>query len=140
MMTVRTIGESYERVGGRERVTGAQQYAADLSFDRVLHVKLVHLPTARAAIRRIHTRRAQEMPGVACVLTADDLGQPVPRFGPAFPDRPILATGETKFFGEPVAAVVAESIDAAQAGAALVEVEFDELPAVLSIEQALDPK
>ena len=138
-MIVHTIGESYERVGARERVTGAQRYAADLSFDRVLHVKLVHLPCARAAIRRIETRRAADVPGVACVLTAADLPQPVPRYGPAFADRPILATGETKFFGEPVAAVVAETSDAAAAAAALVEVEFDELPGVLSVEQALDP-
>jgi CO/xanthine dehydrogenase Mo-binding subunit len=138
-VTVHTIGESYERVGGRERATGAQRYAADLSFDRVLHVKLVHLPCARAAIRQIETRRAAGVPGVACVLTAADLPQPVPRYGPAFADRPILATGETKFFGEPVAAVVAETGDAAAAAAALVEVQFDELPGVLSIEQALDP-
>src|SRR3954453_403046 len=139
-MTTPTIGQSFERMGGRERVTGTQRYAADLSFDRVLHLKLVHLPTARATIRRIHTRRAEETPGVACVLTADDLPQPVPRFGPAFADRPILATGETKFFGEPVAAVAAETKDAAEAAAALVDVEFDELPAVLSVEQSLDPE
>jgi CO/xanthine dehydrogenase Mo-binding subunit len=138
-MTPGTIGESYERLGGRERVTGAQRYAADLSFERVLYAKLVHLPCARAAIRRIDASRAAELPGVAGVLTAADLPQPVPRFGPAFADRPILATGETRFFGEPVAAVVADTKDAAEAAAALVEVEFDELPAVLSVEQALDP-
>jgi CO/xanthine dehydrogenase Mo-binding subunit len=138
-MTPGTIGDSYERVGGRERVTGAQRYAADLAFDRVLHVKLVHLPCARAAIREIDTARAEAAPGVACVFTAGHLPQPVPRFGPAFADRPILATSETRFFGEPVAAVVAETRDAAEAAAALVEVRFDELPAVLTIEQALDP-
>jgi CO/xanthine dehydrogenase Mo-binding subunit len=59
--------------------------------------------------------------------------------GPAFADRPILATAETKFFGEPVAVVVAETRDAAAAAAALVDVEFDGLPAVLSVEEALDP-
>jgi CO/xanthine dehydrogenase Mo-binding subunit len=139
-MSAGTIGESYERRGGRERVTGAQQYAADLSFDRVLHVKLVHLPIARAAIRQIRTSRAEAVAGVACVLTAADLPQPVPRYGPAFADRPILATAETKFFGEPVAAVVAETLDGAAEAAALVEVEFDELPAVVSVEQALDPE
>ena len=79
------------------------------------------------------------MPGVACVLVAEDLPQPMPRFGPAFADRPILATGETKFFGEPVAAVVAETKDAAEAAAALVQIEAEPLPAVLSVEQALDP-
>jgi CO/xanthine dehydrogenase Mo-binding subunit len=139
-MTGGTIGESYARVGGRERVTGAQRYAADLSFDRVLHVKLVHLPCARATIRSIDTRRAEAVAGVACVLTAAHLPQPIARFGPAFADRPILATGETKFFGEPVAAIAAETKDAAEQAAALVEVAFDELPAVLTVEQALDPE
>ena len=56
-----------------------------------------------------------------------------------FADRPVLATGETKFFGEPVAAVAAESLDAAAEAAALIDVDYEELPAVLSVEAALDP-
>ena len=134
------IGRSHERVGARDRVTGALRYTADLSFDDALHVKLVHLSGARSAIRGIDRREALEVPGVACVLVAEDLPQPMPRYGPAFADRPILATGETKFFGEPVAAVVAETKDAAEAAAALVHIEADPLPAVLSVEQALDPQ
>ena len=134
------IGRSHHRIGGRQRVTGTQRYAADLVFDNVLHVKLVHLPCARAAINEIDCADALQVPGVACVFTANDLPQPVPRFGPAFADRPILATGETKFFGEPVAAVVAETKDAAEAAAALVHVKLDELPPVLTVEHALDPR
>src|SRR3954463_16126068 len=140
MNTADWIGRAHERVGARDRVTGALRYTADLSFDDALHVKLVHLGAARLAIKAIDRRKALEVPGVACVLTAADLPTPMPRYGPAFADRPILATGETKFFGEPVAAVAAETKDAAEAAAALVEVEYDELSPVLSVEQALDPK
>lgn len=140
MSTIDWIGRSHERVGARDRVTGALRYTADLSFDDVLHVKLVHLSNARSAIKGIDRGEALRVPGVACVLLADDLPQPIARFGPAFADRPILATGETKFFGEPVAAVVAETRDAAEAAAALVQVEAEALLAVLSVEQALDPQ
>jgi CO/xanthine dehydrogenase Mo-binding subunit len=140
MTTADWIGRSHERVGARDRVTGALRYTADLSFDDALHVKLVHLSGARLAIRAIDRRKALEVPGVACVLVAEDLPEPMPRYGPAFADRPILATGETKFFGEPVAAVVAGTKDAAEAAAALVNIEAEPLPAVLSVEQALDPQ
>jgi CO/xanthine dehydrogenase Mo-binding subunit len=140
MTTADWIGRSHERIGARDRVTGALRYTADLSFDDVLHVKLVQVPgSARAAIRGIDRSEAMKVPGVECVLIADDLPQPVARFGPAFADRPILATGETKFFGEPVAAVVAKTKDAAEAAAALIQVDAEPLPAVLSVEHALDP-
>ena len=99
------IGQSPTRVGGVERVTGAQRYAADIRLDNVLHVKLVSLPCARAALRGVERSRAASIPGVRAILTAQDLPQPVPRYGPVFADRPVLATGETKFFGEAVAAV-----------------------------------
>src|SRR5580765_7395979 len=132
------IGRSHERMGARDRVTGALRYTADLSFDDVLHVKLVQVGGARSTIKKIDRSEALRVPGVECVLVADDLPKPMPRFGPAFADRPILATGETKFFGEPVAAVVARTQDAAEAAAALVRVDAESLPAVLSVEQALD--
>ena len=70
------------------------------------------------------------MPGVRLVMTADDLPQPVPRYGPQYQDRPVLAVGETKFHGEPVAAVAADTKDAAEEAARLVEVEYEELPGV----------
>ena len=79
------------------------------------------------------------MPGVRLVMTAADLPDPMPRFGPQFRDRPVLAVGETKYHGEPVAAVAAETRDAAEEAARLVRVEYEELPAVFTIEAALDP-
>jgi CO/xanthine dehydrogenase Mo-binding subunit len=120
-------------------VTGAQRYAADIRLDGVLHVKLVSLNCARAAIRSVDTSAALRVDGVRCIMTTADLPQPVPRYGPAYSDRPVLATGETKFFGEPVAAVAAETEDAAEEAASLVRVEYEELPAVLTVEAARDP-
>jgi CO/xanthine dehydrogenase Mo-binding subunit len=133
------VGKSVRRAGGAERVTGAQRYAADIRLENPLHVKLVWLNCARARIDGIDSSEAAQIDGVRFVMTSADLPHPVPRYGPAYDDRPVLAVGETKFFGEPVAAVVAETLDAAEAAAALVRVDHHELPAVLTIDQALDP-
>src|SRR5450759_771915 len=103
------IGTSPQRVGGYDRVTGGQQYVADIRLQDVLHVKLVALDCARARIVSIDTSAAEQVPGVRLVMTAADLPQPVPRFGPQFEDRPVIAVGETKYHGEPVAAVAAEA-------------------------------
>jgi CO/xanthine dehydrogenase Mo-binding subunit len=133
------IGRSTVRAGGVERVTGAQIYAADIRLPDALHVKLIHLPCARARILAIDTERAAQVTGLHCILTADSLPRPMPRYGPAYSDRPVLAVDEIKFFGEPVAAVAAETADAAELAASLVRVEYEELPAVLSVQSALDP-
>jgi len=140
MKNHRFAGEPPIRVGGVERVTGAQRYAADLRFENVLHLKLVHLDCGHARIKSIDISDALKVEGVHGVVTTADLPQPVPRFGPAVMDWPLLAVNETKFFGEPVAVVAAETIDAAQIGAQAVKVDFEELPAVLSIDDALNPE
>ena len=131
-----TVGESPARVGGVERVTGRQQYVADIHLEDVLHVKLVALDVARARIDRIDTSAAMDVPGVRFVMTAADLPDPMPRFGPQLRDRPVLAVGETKFHGEPVAAVAAETLDAAEEAARLIHVDFEELHAVHTVAAA----
>ena len=120
-------------------MTGLQRYVADLHLPDELHVKLVTLPVARARIIAIDTTAAERAPGVHLVMTAADLPQPMPRFGPQFRDRPVIATGETKYHGDPVAAVAAETRDAAEAAAALVHVEYEALAAVFTVAAALDP-
>src|SRR6478752_4103213 len=133
------VGDSPWRVGGRDRVTGRQAYVADLRLEDVLHVKLVAVDAARARIRGIDASSALALPGVRLVMTPDDLPSPMPRFGPQLRDRPVLATGETKYHGDPVAAVAAETRELAEEAAALVRVEFEALPAVSTIAAALDP-
>jgi CO/xanthine dehydrogenase Mo-binding subunit len=137
-MAAEWIGRSAKRSGGVERATGAQRYAADIQLENALHVKLVHLDCARARIISVDTKDALQCAGVRCVLTAADLPTPMPRFGPSYTDRPVLAVDETKFHGEPVAAVAAETLDAAETAAGLVRVQFEELPAVLTIDAARD--
>ena len=140
-MSEHTIGQSVPRIGARERVTGAQKYTADLPFPGALHVQLVHLDAARLAIKKVNRDDAARVPGVVAILTAEDLPEPMPRFGPAVADRPLLADGETRFFGEPVAVVAAETLDAARRAATLIreQIEVEELPPVITVEQALDP-
>ncbi len=77
------IGSSPARAGAVERVTGSQQYAADLRLENALHVKLASLACAHAKILSIDTAEAARTPGVRRVLTADDLPDPMPRYGPA---------------------------------------------------------
>jgi CO/xanthine dehydrogenase Mo-binding subunit len=133
------VGASPRRVGGHERVTGQQAYVADLEIPDLLHARLVTVDCARARIISIDTTAAMRIPGVRLVMTPADLPDPMPRFGPQFVDRPVLAVGETHYHGEPVAAVAAETKDAAEEAARLVKVEYEELPAVFTVDAALDP-
>ena len=102
-------------------------------------MKLVALDVARARIVGIDTSAALAVPGVRLVMTAADLPDPMPRFGPQLRDRPVLAVGETKFHGDPVAAIAAETLDAAEEAARLVRVDVEELPAVHTIAAARAP-
>jgi CO/xanthine dehydrogenase Mo-binding subunit len=134
------IGRPTRRVGGAERVSGAQDFVADIDLAAMQHVQLVHLDCARARIVAIDSSAAERVDGVREVVTAHRLPQPVARFGPGYTDRPLLAVGETKYHGDAVAAVVADTLDAARAAARLVRVEYEQLPAVLTVRDALDAR
>jgi CO/xanthine dehydrogenase Mo-binding subunit len=134
-----TVGASIRRYGGDDRVTGQQKFLSDLRFAGAAEVRLVTLPVACATITRIDTKVAAEMPGVIAVVSAADLPQPVPRFGISHQDRPVLADGGVTYHGEPVVAVVAETLDQADAAAGAVEVVFEEKSGVFDLDQALAP-
>lgn len=133
------IGAPERRVGGVERVTGAQEYLADIRLENMLYVKLVGIDRGHARIGDIHTDAAWAVPGVVDIVSAADLPQPIQRFGPVYMDRPIIAVDEVNYHGEPVVAVVAETKVAAELAASLVVIEFEELPGVYDIDTALDP-
>lgn len=132
------ITPSVRRVGGFERVTGSQRFTADIPVDDLLCVALVHIDCGRAVIDSIDVSAAEALEGVVAVFTADDFPKPPRRFGPRFADRPVIATDETKYHGDPVAAVVAVSREVAAMGADAVEVGYTELTGVYTIEDALD--
>ena len=133
------VGTDVERSGGRARANGSQVFLADLKFDNVAHLKLVSLPVARARIDHIELEAAGNVPGVLGIFTAADLPQPVPRFGPVYKDRPVLAVEETRYHGEPVAVVAADSVEAADEAAHRVKVAYEVLPAVTDIDAATSP-
>lgn len=133
------VGRPVLRYGGDARTTGAQQFLADLRFPGALQVALVTLPVGCADVLGVDATAARAVPGVVDVVTAADLPSPMPRFGVSHTDRPVLADGRVTFHGEPVAAVVAETLDAATAAARLVRVEHRELPGVYTLDDALAP-
>ncbi|MBN2113748.1 MAG: xanthine dehydrogenase family protein molybdopterin-binding subunit [Acidimicrobiia bacterium] len=138
-MNAKVVGASVARVGGEARVTGAQEYTADLKLFDMTHAKLVTLDIARARLISIDKTAAEALPGVLTVMTAEDLPQPVPRFGPHVDDRPVLAVGQVNYHGEPVAIVVAETPEVAEEAVRRVKVEYEELPAVVTVDAALAP-
>ena len=133
----KSVGADISRAGGVERVNGSQQFLADIELEGMAHIKLVSLNVGRARINAIDTAVARALPGVIDIFTAADLPQPVSRFGPVYKDRPVIAVEETHYHGEPVAAVVAETKEIAAYAASLVLVDYDELPAVCSLDSAL---
>lgn len=135
--TFRVLGRSYPQLALPEKVTGRARYVADLEAPGMLHVAAARSPWPRARIVRTDTTRAKAVPGVRAVLVGADV--PATRWGVVIPDQFVLARDEVRFIGEEVAVVAAESIDAAVEAAEAVAVEYEPLPPVLTIDEALDP-
>ena len=133
------VGRSVRRIDAIEKVTGRARYVTDLELPDMLHAKLLRSPYPHARIERVETAAARAVPGVSAVVTSADLGWCDPYFGPAYRDRPILAIDVVRYEGEPVAAVIAEDESVAARALELIEVDYHELPAVTTIEEALLP-
>ncbi len=133
------VGQSVRRLDALEKVTGRARYVTDLELPGMLHAKLLRSPYPHARIVRVETATARAVPGVSAVVTGADLGWCDPYFGPALRDRPILAIDVARYEGEPVAAVVAEDESVAAQAVEGIEVEYEELPAVTTLEEALAP-
>jgi CO/xanthine dehydrogenase Mo-binding subunit len=123
------------------KVTGQVLYALNVELPGMTYARCVRSPYAHARIVRIDATRAEALPGVVTVLTRDDLtdGRLFPYYGAALKDQPIVAIDKARHVGDVVAAVVAETPDIAAAAAELVEVEYEELPAVYDPLEALKP-
>ncbi|TCK21673.1 xanthine dehydrogenase family protein molybdopterin-binding subunit [Pseudonocardia endophytica] len=134
------LGTSVRRVEDVDLITGANTYVTNLRLEGMGHAAFVRSPMAHALVGSIDTSEAAAAPGVLGVFTAADLDLPAHHglmvLNPNLP-RPPLATDRVRFVGEAVAIVVAESKAAAVDAAELVEVDYDPLPAVTDIEEAL---
>lgn len=125
------------RVEGRDKVTGAARYAADFTRAGMLHAAFVGSPYAHASVRAVDTAAARAVPGVCAVLTGADV-RPA-RFGRRLQDWPVLAWDRVRFIGDRVAVIAADTLEAAEEAARLVEVTYEELPAVFDPAAALAP-
>jgi 4-hydroxybenzoyl-CoA reductase subunit alpha len=133
----RLIGKPFRRVDGRAKVTGATRYADDLSFPRMCWMRLVRSTVPHALIKNIDLSEAEKVPGVLGFLTGKDF--PIP-FGilPVSQDEHALCPDKVRFVGDPVVAVAATTEDAAYEAAWKVRIEYEPLPTISSIQDALD--
>jgi CO/xanthine dehydrogenase Mo-binding subunit len=125
------------RIEGRDKVTGAARYAADIKRAGMLHAAFAASPYPHARVVSVDVAAARAMPGVRAVLTGADV-RPA-RFGRRLQDWPVLAWDRVRFIGDRVAAIAADTLEAAEAAAAAVAVEYEELPAVFDPDAALAP-
>jgi len=136
------IGKTFRRLDYETKVTGRAQYLADMSVPGMCHGKILRSPYPHARIMKIDAFKALKAPGVVAVLTRDDILHDEgiePFYGPVFKDQTIVATEKVRHVGDPVAAVAALTVDAAEEALKLIEVDYEELPAVLDVHEALKP-
>ena len=132
------VGESAPRFDAPPKTQGSFLYASDLAREGMLHGATVRSPHAHAKIVRVDIAAARAMPGVAVVLTNDDL--PTHElFGLMQKDQPVLARTVVRYVGEPVAIVAADDPEVARLAALAVKVEYEPLPAVTDPVAALQP-
>ena len=133
---LRVIGRSWSKVDGPAKTTGETRYADDLFLPRMLHAKILrsHLPHAR--IIDLDVSRARSLPGVHAVITGADL--PV-KFGimPSSQDEEALCLDKVRYVGDPVAAVAAVDEETAERACEAIEVRYEPLRAIMSIEDAI---
>ncbi|MBI2910034.1 MAG: xanthine dehydrogenase family protein molybdopterin-binding subunit [Chloroflexi bacterium] len=134
MADLSVVGKSVLRKDAWEKVTGKGKYTIDLKLPGMLHAKILRSPYPHARILSIDTSRAENLPGVKAVVTARDA--PSVRDGNFVFDQYIPARDVVRFVGEPVAAVAAVTREAAEEALDLIDVEYEELPAVFDLEEA----
>jgi CO/xanthine dehydrogenase Mo-binding subunit len=134
---VATVEEprTFIRPDGREKVTGAGRYTADLTLTGQLHAKFRYADHPHATITRIDASKARALPGVLTVLTHEDV--PDVLYGGMVKDRRLFAKEKVRFEGDIVAGVAATTPEIAERAAALIEVDYEPLPAVRDFDGAM---
>jgi xanthine dehydrogenase molybdenum-binding subunit len=145
----KVIGTRPVRHDGLDKVIGRAKYGADYSFPGMLYGKVLRSPHAHARIKSINAERALRLPGVKAVVTHADFAPqttaPVYRMGgeaainPLYLASNILAKDKVLFAGHGVAALAATSLHVAEEALSLIDVEYDVLPVVLDVIEAMQP-
>src|SRR5918997_6011989 len=133
---LKVVGKPFRKVDARSKCTGQTKFADDIALPRMLHCKILRSDEPHALIKKIDATKALALPGVHAVITGDDL--PVP-YGilPVSQDEHALCVGKVRMVGDPVAAVAAVDEDTAFEAMNLIEVEYEPLQSITSIEEAV---
>ncbi|HLN86479.1 MAG TPA: molybdopterin cofactor-binding domain-containing protein, partial [Candidatus Limnocylindrales bacterium] len=132
------IGKPLPRVEGADKVSGALPYAADHYKPGTLWGKVLRSPHPHARILNVDVSRARKLPGVKAIVTAADID---PRLiGAVLHDMPVLAKDRVRYVGEDIAAVAATDADTAEEAIHLIDVDYEELPAVFDPLEAMNPE
>ena len=131
------IGAAVGRVEGADKVSGTAIYGADVHFADALWGKILRSPYPHARIKNIDTSKAWKVAGVKAIVTGKD--EPEHYQGKSIRDIPVLCWDKVRFVGDRVAAVAAEDRDAAEEACSLIDVEYEELPAVFDVLDAMKP-
>ena len=138
-----SVGVSERRADALGHVTGSTRFYADRNLAGLLHLAMARSPHHHARIKSVDVSEAMKVPGVVRVLTHTDVPHniyTILRLIQVEPnDEPVLALDKVRYKGEPIVAVLAENIAAAREGAARVKIEYEVLPAVFDVEEALLP-
>ena len=132
------LGRTGAKIDGAERITGRARFVADMTLPGMLHAKFLRSPRAHAWIRSIDVSAALALPGVCGVMLGEELPE---KFGaiPVCQDETALAISKVRYIGEPIACVAAVDAETAWRACRLIRVEYEPIPEVFSIEDALDP-
>ncbi len=129
------IGKSEYNVNAVAKATGRAKYCSDIKLPGMLYGKVKRSPYPHARIISIDTSKAERLPGTKVVIVGDEKTCPF-RFGAGVADEYVLARDKVLYVGDPVAAVAADSEEIAQKAVDLIEVEYEDLPAVFDGEEA----
>jgi CO/xanthine dehydrogenase Mo-binding subunit len=138
------VGKPVQRSDALGHVTGRTQYFEDVNPAGMLHLKMHRSERHHAKLVSVDTSAAEQVKGVVKVLTHEDVPNNwytvLTLINVGYPDEPVLAEDKVMYRGEPIVAVVATSERAALEGAAAVKVTYEDLPAVLDVEEAIKPE
>lgn len=136
MSKYRWIGKSVPRVDAKDKVTGTVKYVTDLTYPDMLWGAVLRSKYPHALIKNIDVRKAKAKPGVVAVLTHEDVPG-LNAYGIIIQDQPVLCHDKVRFLGDAVAYVLAEDKRTADEALDLIEVEYEPLPVVTDMEEAI---
>jgi CO/xanthine dehydrogenase Mo-binding subunit len=135
MANFRTVGRPLVREDGHGKVTGAAQYTADVRRTDTLWGKILRSPLPHARIVNVDVSKAKKVRGVKAVITGQDVSAKLT--GRTLKDLPVVARDRVRFVGDKVAAVAAIDRDSAEEALSLIDVEYEELPAIFDPLEAI---